>query len=156
MATTDEPDSLACRTYTRARKHPLVIGKIGGWALPTPLSPTQLFVLLGSFGLLLYTRSVWGHLGALANLLVQGGVPLALTWAVRHLRIEGRPPLRTASGFLSLATSPKGGVVHGRPHHAVKVAHATGTRLFLVESGPVRPTEGVGADSQGSLFEREA
>jgi hypothetical protein len=156
MAMTDERDVLDCRTYTRARKHPLVIGKIGGWALPTPLSPTQLLVLLGSFGLLLYTRAVWGHLGALANLLVQGGVPLTLTWAVRHLRIEGRPPLRTAAGLLSLATSPKGGVAHGRPHHAVRVARATGTRLFFFESGPVRATDEGDADSEGSLFDREA
>lgn len=156
MAPTEEPDSLACRTYTRARKHPLVIGKIGGWALPTPLSPPQLLVLLGSFGLLLYTRSVWGHLGALANLLVQGGVPLALTWAVRHLRIEGRPPLRTAAGFLSLATSPKGGVAHGTPYHAVRVARASCTRLFFLEIGPDAPAEEVDPAPQASPFDLEA
>jgi hypothetical protein len=134
-----------------------VIGKIGGCALPTPLSPTQLLVLLGSFGFLLYTRSMWGHLGPLGNLLVQGGVPLGLTWAVRHLRLEGRPPLRTAAGFLSLATSPKGGVAHGRPYHAIRVSRGTGTRLFVQEAHARRRTE-VLADGglPTSLFDGEA
>jgi hypothetical protein len=136
VVTTDEREELACRTYTRGRKHPLVIGKIGGWALPTPLSPTQLLVLLGSFGVLLYTRSIWAHLGAVANLLVQGGIPFALAWGVRHLRIEGRPPLRTLAGFLVYATAPKDGVLHGRPHHPARMVRTRASRVFFRDSLP--------------------
>lgn len=106
---------IACRSYTHARRHPQVVGRIGGWALPTPMTPVQLCVLVGSFGFLLQTRALWAHLPGLANLLVLGGIPIALAWTVRHLRTEGRAPWRSALGIVTALGAPPGGVAHGRP-----------------------------------------
>lgn len=107
-------DYIECRSYTHARRHPWVIGKIGGWALPTPLSPTQVILLLVSFFGLLWTRPIWAHLPGGLNIIVQGGLPLALAWGFRHLKVEGRSPLRFIVGYLSYVGTPKKGVLHGK------------------------------------------
>jgi hypothetical protein len=101
---------LHCRTYTHARRFPLVIGKVGGYALPTPLTPAQVGVLLGTVALEVWTRRWWAHLPALPALLIAMALPLALAWAVRHATVEGRSPLRYARGALGYATRPR----HGR------------------------------------------
>lgn len=126
-------DSIDCRSYTRARRHPLVIGKIGGWTLPTPISPTQLLVLLGSFLALLWTRGVWAHLGGVGNLVVQGFVPLLLAWMVRHLRVEGRPPLRALAGLAGYFTAPRAGVLRGRSARYRPSVRLRGGRFFTEE-----------------------
>ena len=59
---------------------------------------------------------MWAHLPGTANLVVQGLVPLVLSWMVRHLRMEGRPPLRMLAGALTYASTARGGVLHGRPY----------------------------------------
>ena len=104
-----------CHSYTHARRYPLVIGKIGGFALPTPLSPSQIVTCLGSFLLLLVTRGWWGMFtsGAL-NVLVMFVVSGVLTWAVRHLRMEGRSPIKMLKGLVTLAAAPRCGTVRGR------------------------------------------
>lgn len=109
------PLRLRCHSYTHARRFPLVVGKIGGYALPTPLTPAQVAALLGSAGALLLTRELWSVLPGRAELLVAVGLPLLLTWLVRHARIEGRPPLRAAVGFAAYALRPRLGVRRGRP-----------------------------------------
>ena len=107
--------AVVCRSYTHARRHPAVIGKIGGWTLPSPVSPAQLGVLIGSFVLLVQTRRLWAQLPAVMNLVVLAGVPLGLAWAVRHLRMEGRSPVRMAAGVVCLLSAPPGGARQGRP-----------------------------------------
>ncbi len=43
------PEPLRCRSYTFARRYPLVIGKIGGWhPWWGPMTVTQYAVLVGS------------------------------------------------------------------------------------------------------------
>lgn len=121
---------ITCRSYTRARRHPLVIGKIGGWTLPTPITPAQLGVLAGSFLVLLWTRTLWAHLGGIGNLVIQGIVPLTLAWAVRHFRIEGRPPLRAALGLATYLGSPREGVLRGRAFREARPARIRGNRFF--------------------------
>jgi hypothetical protein len=127
------PDArLACRSYTHARRHPWVIGKIGGWALPTPLSPTQLLVLVSSFLVLLWTRALWAHLPGVINLVVQAGLPMVLSWMVRHVRMEGRSPLRMLAGAVVYASAPKAGTHNGRPYREGGPRAMTGARLFVV------------------------
>lgn len=123
---------IQCRSYTHARRHPLVIGKIGGWVLPTPITPAQLGVLAGSFLALLRTRALWAHLGGIGNLMIQGLVPFALAWAIRHFRIEGRPPLRAALGLATYLLSPRGGILRGRAFREPRGVRIRGTRLFAV------------------------
>lgn len=96
---------LRCRSYTHARRHPLVIGRIGGFLLPTPLTPAQVTVLLGSTGLLLATRGWWARLPGAADLLVAALLPLMASWAVRHAVVEGRSPGRFALAVVRYAVA---------------------------------------------------
>ncbi|MEV6822891.1 TcpE family conjugal transfer membrane protein [Nocardiopsis dassonvillei] len=106
--------TLVGRSYTRARRHPWVIGRIQGWTLPLgPFSATQLGVLVLSLWLLIQTAPLWTRLGPLA--VVPVVLPFAATWAVRHAQIEGRTPLRALGGYLALYTAPRRGTLHGRP-----------------------------------------
>ena len=105
------------RTYTRGRRQPYLIRKWPGsnWVLPLgPYTITQLLVFVGSLYLLLTYRAVWAHFGP-GNLLVGAGVPVALTYATRHTRIEGRDPVRTAVAVASQLTRPSGGYLNGAP-----------------------------------------
>ncbi|MDQ6797185.1 MAG: TcpE family conjugal transfer membrane protein [Actinomycetota bacterium] len=129
-----EPEEgITLQSYTHARTHPWVVGKIGGKALPVQLSPTQVAVLVGSFIFLLKTRGIWGHFGGVPNLVIQVAVPCVLTWCLRHLRMEGRSPGRMLLGLASYASEPKGGRAHGRGYRQPRVAHLSGTRVFVRE-----------------------
>ena len=131
--TTD--DSVACRSYTHARRHPVVIGKIQGYTLPSPWTPTQLGVLVASFLVLLWTRPVWAHLGGFLNLLVLLGVPVALMWCVRHLRMEGRSPARMGMGALAYVVRPRGGSLHGRAQRQPRACRLGDRQLFVDPGG---------------------
>ena len=95
-------DSVACRSYTHARRYPWVIGKIGGWDLPTQLSLTQLAAMGTGLLLVVQTRGLWAHLPRMANLLVEIVAPGTCGWATRHLRIEGRAPFRALAGLAAI------------------------------------------------------
>lgn len=124
-------EGIVCRSYTHARRHPLVIGKIQGYTLPSPWTPTQLGVLVASFLALLWSRPVWAHLGGLLNLVVLLGVPMALMWCARHLRMEGRSPLRMGMGALAYVARPRQGTVHGRAHPRPRPCRLGDRRLFV-------------------------
>ena len=109
-----DKEPISCRSYTHARRHPLVLGKIGDWR-PPPLSLTQWAVLLGSFLGLLYSLGLWAHLPGPANLVVCVALPVFLAWTVRHLRMEGRSPVQMAVGLGAYLSSARRGVYHGRP-----------------------------------------
>ena len=92
---------MVCRSYTHARRFPLVIGNIQGLRLRVPWTPTQLAVAICSFLVLLNTRHVWAQLSPLGNALVLAGLPIGLAFAARAVRVEGRSPWRFALGWLS-------------------------------------------------------
>jgi hypothetical protein len=105
------------RTYTKGRRQPYLIRKWPGsnWALPMgPYTITQLVVFVGSAYLLVTYRDVWAHFGAL-NLVIGVGVPVALTYATRQTRIEGRDPLRAGIALASLLLAPRHGYLNGGP-----------------------------------------
>ena len=131
----DLESSILCRSYTHARTYPWVLGKIHGYTLPTQLTPAQLGVLFGSFLLLLWTRGIWAHLGGLVNLVVQIGVPMGLAWGLRHLRLEGRPPLRTVFGYTAYLFFPRYGQVAGRAYREPHARPARGRALVLPAPG---------------------
>lgn len=107
------PAELVGRSYTRARRHPWVIGKIQGWTIPLgPFTATQLGVLVVGLWTLVRTWEVWVRLGPFAALVL--ALPFALTWAVRHATIEGRAPLRAVGGYLALLAAPSSGWMRGR------------------------------------------
>ena len=138
----EELQPIVCRNYTSARRHPNVIGVIGGWALPWPVTPTQLGVLIGTFLILLKTRVIWGaFLPGFVSLTILGGVPLVATWAVRYFRVEGRSPVRAAAGGLSYLARPRAGTLQGRPYRCPPVSQ--------LDAGPVFVRDGVRARRGG-------
>lgn len=130
-----ESSVIECRSYTFARRYPLVVGKIGGAALWWPMSLTQLGVLVVSVVVLFRTRGWWAHLGALGNLALGVGLPAVLTWMVRHLRIEGRSPLRTLVGAAGYLFAPRRGLRHGKPALPTRATLLIGARLYSHEAG---------------------
>jgi hypothetical protein len=105
------------------------VGRIGGYALPSPWTPTQLGAGLATALVLLAFRQLWAHLPGLGNLLVIILAPCAAGWAVRHARVESRSPLRAAAGAAALLSAPRRGVSGGRPARRPRPARLAG-RVF--------------------------
>jgi TcpE family len=126
-------ESVACRSYTHARRYPWVIGKIGGWNLPTQLSLPQLAAMGTGLLLVVQTRGLWAHLPRVANLLVEIAVPGACGWATRHLRIEGRAPFRALAGLAAYLAAPPLGRAQGRP---LREAPARSVLCHIYVAGP--------------------
>lgn len=125
-------EAVRCRSYTFARRYPLVIGKIGGWhPWWGPASIPQYAVGVGSLLALMQTRTLWAHFSGPVNLLVTVAVPLLLAWSVRRLRIEGRPPLRSLIGLASYWLAPRHGTVHGRPRRAPRPARVSAVAVCV-------------------------
>ncbi|MCX4451711.1 hypothetical protein [Streptomyces sp. NBC_01789] len=113
---------LVGRCYTRARRHPLMIGRWPGgrgriWG--GPYTVPQVIVLAGSLTLLLLTRALWAHFGLL-NYVIALGLPYGLSLLVRHVQVDGRNPLSVAASSVGLLTRPAGGRLGGRPVKAVR------------------------------------
>jgi hypothetical protein len=136
----ERAEPIVCRSYTFARRYPLVIGKIAGWApLWGPATPAQYGVGVGSALLLLWTMRFWGHLPGPANLLVVIAVPFGLAWALRAARFEHRAPLRALVGLVTLLTTPPKGRVNGRAYFEPRPRPLRGTRIFVSELPARRP-----------------
>lgn len=122
----DDAAPITCATYTHARRHPMVLGRIAGWTPPFQLTISQLVVLLVTFLVLVWTWDLWGPLvPGSAGMLIVLGVPSAAAWAARRARVEGRSLPRAAVGFVQLALGPTRGTLHGkpvRPHRSRPVA----------------------------------
>jgi hypothetical protein len=114
----DTPRGVAVgRSYTTGRRQPYLIRKWPGsnWALPMgPYTVAQLLVFVGSIYLLFTYRGGWAHFGAL-NLVIGVGIPIGLTYAARHTRIEGRDPVRAAASLVGLLLQPRDGYLNGNP-----------------------------------------
>lgn len=127
-----ERPALACASYTHARRHPLVLGRIGGWAPPFQLSITQLVVLLGGFAALVRTWSAWASLlpDTIATM-VSLGAPSAAAWALRRVRIEGRSLPRGLLGYVLAWSAPANGVVAGRPFRPGRRTRAATAAMWV-------------------------
>jgi conjugation transfer TcpE-like protein len=114
----EEPDeAIMCATYTHARRHPMVLGHIGGWTPPFQLTVSQIVVLLGTFFVESQTWGLWGRLlpRTVAAVLAVG-VPITLAWLVRRTHVEGRSLPRAGRGWLTYLTAPRHGTVGGHAH----------------------------------------
>ncbi|SEB31707.1 hypothetical protein [Streptomyces melanosporofaciens] len=99
------------RTYTAARRHPWVLGRVGDWKIPLgPYTPPQLMVAFVGALLLIKTFSWWSWLGP---------VPVAgwavAVWMARRSRIGGRSPWAAPGGVISVLLQPPAGRIGGRP-----------------------------------------
>jgi hypothetical protein len=130
----DDDGVVRCASYTHARRHPMVLGRIAGWSPPVQLSITQVVVILVSFVGLTWSWSLWApHLPSSLSLLIAVGVPVAAAWAVRHLRVEGRSVARTGLGYLTLLSAPRTGRLGGRPYRAARPVRSQ-ARIWVSEA----------------------
>lgn len=120
-------------SYTQALRHPVIIGHVAGWRLPWALSASQLGAVAGMSGLLLVTRPVWAHLGAVGNLAFFTVLVAGSGWAVRHWRIEGRSPFLVAAGVANVILSPgcRHGVRNGFPVTIQRPTRANPTGMVI-------------------------
>ncbi|MFG2774761.1 hypothetical protein [Streptomyces sp. NPDC048350] len=112
---------LVGRCYTKARRHPLMIGKWPGgrgaiWG--GPYTVPQVIVIAVVFAALMLTRGVWAHFG-LVNFVIAIGVPYVLSLVVRHVHIDGRNPLLVAVSAGGAVVAPAAGRLGGRPVKAL-------------------------------------
>ncbi|RVU15133.1 hypothetical protein EOT10_39840 [Streptomyces antnestii] len=115
------------RSYTRARRHPWVLGKIGDFTLPLgPYTPAQLAIAAAGTFLLIKTFSLWSPLGPVPVVALGFAV-----WAARATSIGGRSPLWAAYGWVQFALQPHGGRIGGRTVRDPKVSRLHGS--FLIE-----------------------
>ena len=129
---------LTCWSYTHARRHPSVLGKVGGAHLPFgPYTPTQGVIFLLTAGTLFFTKQWWGQVvGASLRVVVQFGVPAAAMFVFRNLRIEGRSPLFFLFGIITLAFTPRHGFLRGRRGRPPRPALLFGHSITHSTGGP--------------------
>jgi len=141
MSDADELDDeqIMCATYTHARRHPMVLGHIGGWTPPFQLSLPQLAVVVVTIIVEAYTYKWWGpFLPRLFGVVAMVLVPVGLAWAVRSARFEGRSLPRAALAYLSMLWMPREGHVGGRPYRDARAATPWLTPVYL-ERGEDEP-----------------
>ena len=139
MTDDEQPHQLNCATYTHARRHPMVIGQIGGWTPPFQLTMPQVAVLLVGLLIEVKTWQWWlGYLPSAMAVVVALVLPVLLAWVVRRARFEGRSIGRAALGWLNLLSVPRGGQVRGRPNNPAR-AVALGRHSVFVAYGDDRP-----------------
>ncbi|MEU4111138.1 hypothetical protein ACN6K4_000185 [Streptomyces hayashii] len=128
-------EELIGHSYTRARKHPLVIGKLpGAGRLPGgPYTITQVMTMVISFGLLVMTRELWAHFGAM-NFILMALIPWGLAWVLRYARLDGRDPARAVRSLLIYSSTPAQGRLAGKPQRVARPRLATATCTVRVRS----------------------
>lgn len=128
-------EELIGHSYTRARRHPLVIGKLpGAGRLPGgPYTITQVMTMVISFGLLVMTRDLWAHFGAM-NFILMALIPWGLAWVLRYARLDGRDPARAVRSLLIYSSTPAQGRLAGKPQRVARPRLATATCTVRVRS----------------------
>ncbi|MFE3166743.1 hypothetical protein [Streptomyces sp. NPDC059224] len=133
-------EELIGRSYTRARRHPLVIGKLpGAGRLPGgPYTITQVMTMVITFGLLVMTRGLWAHFGAM-NFVLMVLVPWGLAWVLRYARLDGRDPARAVRSLFIYSSTPAQGRLAGKPQRATRPRLASVTCTVRVRSAERPP-----------------
>ncbi|MEU5137037.1 hypothetical protein [Streptomyces californicus] len=128
-------EELIGHSYTRARKHPLVIGKLpGAGRIPGgPYTITQVMTMVITFGLLVLTRGLWAHFGAM-NFVLMALAPWGLAWVLRYARLDGRDPARAVRSLFIYSSTPAQGRLAGKPQRAARPRLATATCTVRVRS----------------------
>ncbi|MEU0214106.1 hypothetical protein ABZ281_02920 [Streptomyces sp. NPDC006265] len=149
-------EELTGHSYTRARKHPLVIGKLpGAGRLPGgPYTITQVMTMVISFGLLVMTRELWAHFGAM-NFILMALIPWGLAWVLRYARLDGRDPARAVRSLFIYSSTPAQGRLAGKPQRVARPRLATATCTVRVRSAE-RPAPVAAAAQPSSAPARKA
>lgn len=100
----ERKELIPLRCYTRAHRTQMVIGKLGDFRLPSPITLHQAGAIGITFLFVWNTRNIWGFLtfgSGFIRFFIICAVPLAVGWIVRYAKIEGRKPQQAALGLLS-------------------------------------------------------
>lgn len=128
----DDGEQITCATYTHARRHPMVLGRIGGWTPPFQLTLPQLGIILVAFWAEVQTWRWWGNfLPRSIGFVVAIALPIVLAWVVRRTRIEGRSLPRAVFGYATMMWMPKDGQVGGRPYRHAREARPGLAPVFV-------------------------
>lgn len=140
-----ENAQLTCWSYTHARRHPSVLGKVGGANLPFgPYTPMQFVTFIVMFLFLMMTKGAWGSVigSGVGRTGVLIFVPGGMMWFVRNVRVEGRSPFRFAFGVIQRLAAPRHGLCRGkrmsRPRPRPLHGHTYATQLDSDQSAPPR------------------
>jgi hypothetical protein len=128
-------EELIGHSYTRARRHPLVIGKLpGAGRLPGgPYTITQVMTMVLTFGLLVMTKDLWAHFGVM-NFLLMVLLPWGLAWVLRYARLDGRDPARAIRSLFVYSSTPAQGRLAGKPMRVVRPRLASATCTVRIRS----------------------
>ncbi|MGW5342921.1 hypothetical protein [Streptomyces sp. NPDC004050] len=123
-------DRAVVRSYTGARRHPWVLGRLGDWVMWFgPYTPAQLVVLGGGALLLIETFAWWSWAGPVPVVLW-----LVAVWAVRGAQIAGQNPFTALLGVVVVLTRHPAGQVGGRVARDRRSSYWGGP--FVIEPAP--------------------
>ncbi|WP_070017447.1 hypothetical protein [Streptomyces nanshensis] len=118
------------RSYTKARRYPWVLGKIGDWTLPLgPYTPAQIAIAFFGGFLLIKTFSLWSWMGPVPVLAWAVAI-----WGARRASIGGRAPGYIVLGLVNVALQPRAGRIGGRAVREPKPRVLTGG-FYIREDG---------------------
>ncbi|MFJ7209660.1 hypothetical protein ACIQWR_39780 [Streptomyces sp. NPDC098789] len=122
------------RSYTGARRHPWVLGKLGDWTMPFgPYTPAQLVVLGGGALVLIETFSWWSWAGPVPVV-----VWLVSVWAVRGAQIAGQSPFTALLGAVVVLTRHPAGRINGQVARDRRPSYWDGR--FVIEPAAPAPS----------------
>lgn len=132
------PDSAqVMRSFTRAFKVPVLIGKIQGWHIPGgPFTVPQVLLAVGTYVTAMWLRPVWGRWGVLDYL--AAALLAAPVGFFAGKRTGARDPLTAGWALLSVLSGPTHGRYRGRPlRHRTQLPWRLGpARLATVRPAP--------------------
>ncbi|MGW8782384.1 hypothetical protein ACWGNM_30575 [Streptomyces sp. NPDC055796] len=118
------------RSYTGARRHPWVLGKLSDWVIPFgPYTPAQLVVLGGGALGLIKTFDWWSWAGPVPVV-----VWLVSVWAVRGAQIAGQNPFTALLGAVAVLARHPAGRIGGRVARDRRPSRLGGR--FVIEPAP--------------------
>nr|BEK71283.1 hypothetical protein KPHV_85100 [Kitasatospora purpeofusca] len=143
---TRDEEILIGRSYTRARRHPLVVGKLpGAGRIPGgPYTITQIVTMVIGFVVLIMTRALWAYFG-IFDIVIMIVLPWGLAWVMRYARVDGRDPARAIRSLSVYLSAPGAGRLAGRPQRRGRI-QATSGRCTIRE----RDTAGPASDQHGT------
>ncbi|MFC1405699.1 MULTISPECIES: hypothetical protein [Streptacidiphilus] len=145
---------VVARSYTRARRWPWVLGKLGELRLPLgPYTPAQLAVAGVGTIVLIRSYAWWAP--------VLGPLPVALlglaVWAARSARIGGRVPAAALWGIALALAQPRAGRIAGRTARDRPRADLLGGfHITDTVTGAVLPRRAVTAAPHAQRFAQSA
>ncbi|WP_344102598.1 hypothetical protein [Myceligenerans crystallogenes] len=104
----DEPELETAKFYTRARRIPMLVGKMpsGGriWGGPYTITQIGAGFLVGF--VLWQTAPLWARLGGFMDVVVAAGIVIGTVWITGKIPSTGRNPATWVMDALNLTSSP--------------------------------------------------